>query len=68
MRADYLTRRLKTLLSIRSVLGTAGVTESYFYPASCRQRPLKDEARRPIAKALRKTAEELIAIADTLEL
>ena len=67
MLANDLTRRLKLVLSIRAVLRMAGITESYFYPAACRQRPIKQEARGPIASALRETAHELASIADSLE-
>ena len=67
MLVNHLTQRLKALLSIRAVLRTAGITESYFYPAACRQRPIKEEARGPIALALRETARELASIADSLE-
>ena len=67
MLVNHLTQRLKALLSIRAVLRTAGITESYFYPAACRQRPLKAEAVGPIASALRETANELASIADSLE-
>ena len=67
MLANDLTRRLKPVLSIRAVLRTASVSESYFYPATCRQRPIKQEARGPLVRALRETARELASIADSLE-
>ena len=67
MEASHLTQRLKGLLSIRAVLRRAGVTEPYYYSASCRQRPLKAEAIGPIASALRETASELVSLAETLE-
>ena len=67
MDASYLTQQLKGLLSIRAVLRKASVTEPYYYSASCRQRPLKANAVGPLANALRETASELVALAETLE-